>query len=268
MTGEAAQASPVSAVIIVRNAAQTLGVTLASLQELPEVVVFDNGSEDRTLEIAGSFANVAIHRGEFQGFGPTKNHAATLARNDWVLSIDADEAVSAELMANILSLDLQDPRVVYSVHRRNYFMGKCVRYAGWGNDWLPRLYHRNTTGYSPAMVHENILVPEVGREQKLRGELSHDAVREIGDFLVKVNRYSEIRRQQEKRALAAPLIFLRSIWAFLRTYLLRAGVLDGWRGLVIAVSDANGVFFKYIKPYADSRVARERPGHRSPEAKQ
>ncbi len=249
---------PISAVIIVKNAEQTLGPTLASLEDLPEVVLYDNGSEDQTLEIAGSFSNVVVHTGEFFGFGPTKNHAAALATNDWVLSVDADEAVTSELMKNILSLDLTDPQIVYTIHRHNYFMGKHVRFSGWGKDWLPRLYHRNTTGYTEAMVHENVLVPGGSREVRLQGELSHDAVREIGDFLVKINRYTEIRRRgQQKRRLSAPMIVLRSLWTFVHTYLLRGAFLDGWRGLVIAVSNANGVFFKYLKPYADIRIAKE-----------
>jgi len=249
---------PISVVIIVKNAEQTLRSTLVSLEGMPEVVIYDNGSEDRTLEIAGAFSNVVIHTGDFFGFGPTKNHAAALATNDWVLSLDADEALTSELMTNILSLDLTDQQVIYAIHRHNYFMGKHVRFSGWGNDWLPRLYHRNTTSYTEAMVHENILVPKGCRAIKLQGELSHDAVREIGDFLVKVNRYSEIRRQgRQKRRLSAPMIVLRSLWAFVRTYFFRAAFLDGWRGLVISVSNANGVFFKYMKPYADVRIARE-----------
>jgi len=257
--GSVVSSIPISAVIIVKNAEQTLRSTLTSLEGLPEVVIYDNGSEDQTLEIASSFSNVAVHTGEFLGFGPSKNHAAALAANDWVLSVDADEAVTSELMKNILSLDLSDPHVVYTIHRYNYFMGKHVRFSGWGKDWLPRLYHRNTTGFTEAMVHENILVPKESREIRLQGELRHDAVREIGDFLVKINRYSELRRRgRQKRRLSAPMIVLRSFWTFVHTYFLRRAFLDGWRGLVISVSNANGVFFKYVMPYADVRIAQEK----------
>jgi hypothetical protein len=92
---------------------------------------------------------------------------------------------------------------------------------------------------------------------RLPGPLRHAAVRDIGDLLVKVNRYSELRRRTRPVAMPAPLILLRAIWAFLRTLLLQGGFLDGWRGLVIAWSNANGVFFKYMKPYADRAVRAE-----------
>lgn len=247
----------ISAVIIVKNAEQTLQTTLESLERLPEVVVYDNGSRDRTLEIAGAFPNVSIHTGEFMGFGPTKNHAATLAKNDWILSIDADESVKPELMENIFLLNPENRQNIYAVHRHNYLMGKRVRHSGWGHDWLPRLYYRGTTTYSDAMVHENVLLPKGSREVKLQGELTHDAVREIGDFLVKINRYTEIRRHYPQRRHTTPMIFVRSLWSFLHTYFLRAGCLDGWRGLVIAVSNAIGVFFKYMKPFADTKIVQE-----------
>jgi len=249
---------PISAVIITRDSGATLRATLDALGELPEVIVYDNGSTDQTLEIAGACANVKVCTGEFPGFGPARNIAAGFATHDWVLAIDSDEVVSPGLMAGILAADLSDPRVVYQLRRRNYFMGRLVRYSGWGSDWLARLYNRKATAFDDAAVHERLLPASGGRSARLPGTLEHEAVREIGDFLVKVNRYSEIRRNQpDRRVRPAFLILLGSLWAFLRTYLFRGGFLDGWRGLVIAVSNANGVFFKYIKPYADAQRARE-----------
>jgi hypothetical protein len=194
------------------------------------------------------------------GFGPTKNRAVALAGRDWVLCIDADEAVTPELAASISALDLSDARTVFAVHRRNYFMGREVRHSGWADDWLVRLFHRQSTGYDDAPVHEKVRVAAGGRVVRLGGDLRHEAVTDVGDFLVKVNRYSEIRREQPLRLRSTALILLRSCWAFFRTFVLRGGFLDGWRGAVIAVSDANGVFFKFMKAYADERVRREREG--------
>lgn len=249
---------PISAVIITRDAAPTLRATLESLAGFDEVVVYDNGSQDGTCAIAGEFANVVLHEGEFSGFGPTKNHAASLARNDWVLSVDADERVSPDLRAGIAAADLADPAVAYSVHRANFLMGREVRHGGWGYDWLVRLYNREATGLTEVMVHEIVLPPAGGRVVRLRGDLLHDAVRDLGSFLVKIDRYSELRREDPPSASMLPLIVARSTWSFIRSYFIRLGVLDGWRGLVIAISDANGTFFKYMKPYADRAVERER----------
>lgn len=248
---------PISAVIISRNAEEKIAVTLGSLKDFAEVIVYDNGSTDRTVEIARGFSNVVVHEGDFLGFGPTKNHAASLASNDWIFSIDSDERISEELFESIAAADLSVDKIAYSVHRANYLRGKLVRFSGWGNDWLLRLYNRNSTGLTDVAVHEIVRPPVGGEVRSLQGDLVHDAVRELGDFLVKINRYTEIRREHSDRALSPVLIFLRSTWAFIRTYFLRLGFLDGWRGLVIAICDANGVFFKYMKPYADHALERE-----------
>lgn len=248
---------PVSAVVIVRDAEATLADCLASLAFCAEVVVYDNGSRDSTPAIAGQFANVRLYSGEFTGFGPTKNRAAALARYDWILSIDADEAVSAELAESLTAADLTDAAVVYSVWRHNYLLGRRVRYSGWGRDWLPRVYHRARARLTEAAVHENLVFDPGVRVLRLAGPLRHAAVRDIGDLLVKVNRYSELRRRTRPVVMPAPLILLRASWAFLRTLVLQGGFLDGWRGLVIAWSNANGVFFKYMKPYADHAARRE-----------
>lgn len=244
--------------MIVRNAESSIEAALASLAAFDEVIVFDNGSTDATEERATAFANVVWHSGAFTGFGPTKNHAIGLARHDWVFAIDADESVDAQLMAAIAAADRSDAATVFAVHRRNFFMGREVRHSGWGDDWLVRLFNHTRTGYDDALVHEKVRSIPGGRVVRLAGGLNHAAVTGIGDLLVKVNRYSEIRRQQPLRVKSPALILLRTFWAFFRTLFLRGGLLDGWRGLVIALSDANGVFFKFMKPYADERIRRER----------
>lgn len=243
--------------MITRDAEATIEAALASLAGFPEVIVYDNGSVDRTLEIAGRFPNVHIHRGSFAGFGPTKNRAAGLARHDWIFSIDSDEQVSAELMADIRAANLADGGVGYEVLRRNFFMGKPVTRAGWGGDWLFRLYDRRAAGFTDALVHENLRFLDSGRTRRLSGTLNHQAARDLGGFLVKVNRYSELRRAEGRRVLPPAAIFLRAVWAFWRTYLVQLGFMEGWRGLVIAWSNANGVFFKYMKVYADHAVMAE-----------
>lgn len=224
---------------------------------MAEVVVYDNGSTDRTQEIASRFSNVRLHTGPFLGFGPTKNRAAELANYPWVFSIDSDEALSAELADSLRRTDLSQPTVVYAVWRQNYMLGQLVRHSGWGNDWLPRLYHRGTASFSNVQVHENLAWGQGVKIARLQGPLRHDAVRQLGDMLVKVNRYSELRRELPQKAMHPGLILLRSWWAFWRTYVLQAGWLDGWRGLAIAWSNANGVFYKYLKRYVDQARRRE-----------
>ena len=246
----------ISAVMITRDAGATLAECLASLEAFPEVLVFDNGSTDDTAEIASRFANVRLERGEFTGFGPTRNKAAELASHDWIFAVDSDEIASAVLLTSLALAERDDPARIYRIERHNYFMGKRVRHGGWGRDWLARLYHRGHHRFSDAAVHESVVLDSRSRPERLEGELLHLAVRELGQFLVKVDRYSELRSQAARRVHHPVGIFFRAAWAFFRTYVLRLGVLDGWRGLVIAWSNANGVFFKYMKPYAARRAER------------
>lgn len=248
----------ITPVIIVRDGAATLAGTLDSLRQFDEVLVFDNGSTDGTRDLARAYANVRLEEGEFVGFGPTKNKAVSLARTDWILSLDSDEAPDAALLQALDQARLDDPNVAYAVNRHNFLMGRRVRHAGWGQDWLVRLYNRQRHRFNDAMVHELVELNRDSQARRLDGALEHQAVTQIGQFLVKIDRYSELRRQNASRVYPAWLVCLKTLWSFLHTYFVRLGFLDGWRGLLIAVCDANGTFFKYIKPYADRAVERER----------
>jgi glycosyltransferase involved in cell wall biosynthesis len=248
----------ISAVIITRDAARTLATTLASLRDFPEVVVYDNGSTDETLTLARQFPNVSVRTGEFLGFGPTKNRAADLATRDWILSIDADEAASDELVASLRSVDLSDSSRTYMVHRHNLFIGRDIRWGGWGNDWLVRVYHRGSTRVGDALVHEKVLVPDGTAPVRIAGALWHDNVSDIDQLLQKISYYTELRRREGRGRVYPPAwTLLRAAWSFFRSYVLLLGMLAGWRGLVIAFSDSAGTFYKHMKRYSDEQARRE-----------
>lgn len=253
--------SDISAVIIVRDAENTLRDTLNSLVKFGEVIVYDNGSVDGTIDIARSFNNIRLHTGEFFGFGRTKSHAISLAKNSWVFSIDADETVSDELRSEIDALSLNDPSIAYQVNRHNFMMGRHVRRGGWGDDWLLRLFNRDHHGFNDAPVHEKVCLGPNGCEQPLRGALNHDAVRDISQFLVKINRYSEIARHSGRKPVSLEMLILKTMFSFFRSYVLQLGLLEGWRGLVIAVSNANGTFYRYMKLLADKKISKEQAGN-------
>lgn len=250
----------ISAVIITRDAGGTLAATLESLSRFPEVVIYDNGSTDDTLAVAGEFDNVRVVQGSFDGFGPTRNRAAEFAATDWIFSIDADERPDGVLLEGLAEASLHDPASVYAVHRDNRFLGRSIRHAGWGNEWKRRLYNRTRTTWRNEPVHERLETSAGQRVERLPGRLVHDAVTDIGQFLDKTRRYSALRAG-DLPARHPFLILLSAWWAFFRTYFLRLGLLEGWRGLVIAWSNANGVFFKYMRAYA----AQREPGKRSPD---
>jgi glycosyltransferase involved in cell wall biosynthesis len=247
----------ISAVIIAHNSEETLTECLTSLLRLPEVVVYENGSTDRTAEIAAGFANVRLEQGAFIGFGPTKNKAAGFASNDWILSLDSDETVSAELIDELDALTLGDSKILYELLRQNYFMGRHVKHSGWGNDWLPRLYNRQAHSYNEAMVHENVISLPDAPVQRLQNPIRHSAVERIGQFLVKIDRYTELRMEEGSKGYGPFMSLLKAKWAFVRSYILRLGFLDGWRGVVIAWGDASGVFYRCMKCYARDQQAAE-----------
>jgi glycosyltransferase involved in cell wall biosynthesis len=241
----------ISVVIITRNAAVTLDKTLESVSDFGEVVVYDNGSDDATIDIARSHANVALHEGEFFGFGPTKNHAVSLASNDWVLSLDADEEVSPELARYLESWTPGSDKAVGVIRRDNYMMGKLVDKGGWGADWLVRLFNRNAHRFNENAVHEYVPTSANSVREKIPHPIVHNAVQHLGQFLQKIDKYSEIRRETSDKTYSPAIIVLRSFFAFFRSYILKGGFLAGWRGLVIAWNTSNGVFYKYMKIYAD-----------------
>jgi len=242
--------SRISAVLIVRDAEATLAATLDSLKDFGEVVLYDNGSRDKTREVGARYANVNLHDGVFRGFGPTRNRAAELAVNVWVFSIDADEVVSPELKASLDALDLGHAHRAYAVERWNYLLGKRVRFSGWGRQWLTRVYHRGAHRFNDAAVHEKLEIKDGDSVVRLAGALKHTAMRDAGEFLVKMHRYTMLKADESTRTYPPVIILLKTFWAFVRSYILRLGVLDGWRGLLISVSEANGVFYKYMVIYS------------------
>jgi len=245
-------------VLITRDAAATIERTLQSLVAFPEVVVYDNGSTDGTVELCRRFPNVRVVTGDFFGYGPTKNHAVSLARGDWVLSIDADEYLSEALLAELDEVRLDEPSVAYAVERHNLFFGKDVRRAGLGNNWLVRLFSRRRCRFSDVLVHEKVIVPSDCSTLRLRGALWHQACTDLNQILEKISRYSELNRRDGARARGPLNIWLRSVWSFFKSYVLDRGFLEGWRGLVIAHGSASGTFYKHMKRYADKATANEK----------
>ena len=248
----------ISAVIIVKNGQHTIEQTLRSLASFSEVVVYDNGSTDKTLELAKKFPNVKLVNGIFTGFGPTKNSAANCATNDWIFSLDADEVISAELAIEIEQLTL-NPNDIYQILRINFYQQRQVSYC-WGNDRLVRLYNRTHTAFNQNKVHEDIEKRELNVVQ-LKANLLHYPYHSISHFIHKFDQYSdEFAKQHQGKRRSSPLLAIsNAIYSFFKTYFLKRAILDGYPGLVIAFSHAATNFYKYMKLYELNRelMARE-----------
>ncbi len=244
--------TPISVVIIAKNAQETIEETLQSLQSFSEVILYLNDSTDSTKEIAKQYRNVHIVEGEFEGFGPTKNRAATFAKNEWILSLDSDEVILPELLEEIAMLTLKNEKELFVLQRDNYFLNRHVKYSGWGKDYLVRIYNRTYHQFNAKMVHEKIEPKEDAKSTLLQHSFKHNAVQDVNQFLQKIIRYSDLAAKDQKTC-SFLTVLLKANFAFFKTYFLQLGFLDGWRGFVIAVSNFNGKFFRYTKRYINCK---------------
>lgn len=230
--------SPVSAVIITRDAAAHLEAVLAAVEFCDERLVLDSGSSDGTVDIARR-AGARVEHQPFLGYGSQKNRAVALASHDWILSIDADEIVDTEARQAIVRLDLDDPRACYSIRRRTFIGDREVRHGAWGNDRVVRLFNRTTAGFKPLPVHEEV---ESGtRPIRLAGTLLHRSFTDCGEVLARSIKYARLKaaimRRKGQRASAWTLP-LRACSAFLGSYVLRSGWRDGAAGFIVALARA------------------------------
>lgn len=238
----------ISCVIIAKDAQNTIKSVLDSLQKFDDVVLYSNNSTDNTDTIVREYNNVNLIQGEFLGFGPTKNRASTYARNNWILSLDADEVLSEEFIKNIQTLNFKE-NTVYTLERTNYYKHTPITHC-WGNDKIIRLYNRRETSFTDKKVHEKIIKDGLNIET-LIGEVKHYPYSSITEFIIKLDRYSTIYAQDNVgKKVSSPLkAFLNAHFSFFKTYFLKRGFLDGYAGLIIAFSHMATNFYKYIKLY-------------------
>lgn len=238
----------ISCVIIVKNAAHSIDKTLCSLNSFSDIVVYDNGSSDGTLEIIKKYRTVTLIQGEFLGFGETKNLACSFAKNEWVLSLDADEVLSDEFLLNISKLDLQDKNI-YTILRQNYYRDIYVKHC-WGNDIIVRLFNKKLTKFTDAKVHEKVIERNFNIVQ-INGSVLHYPYNSITDFILKLDHYSSMFAQDSigKKSSNPSKAFFNALFSFFKTYIIKRGFLDGYAGLVIAFSHMATNFYKYIKLY-------------------
>jgi glycosyltransferase involved in cell wall biosynthesis len=238
----------ISCVIIAKDAQNTIKDVLDSLQNFEDVVLYSNNSTDKTNTIASKYANVNLIDGNFLGFGPTKNKAASYAKNKWVLSLDADEVLSSEFVNNLNKIALDD-NCVYSITRTNYYKKTQIKHC-WGNDILVRLYNKTKTSFTDKKVHEKIIDKDF-KVKHIDGIIQHYPYSNITDFINKLDRYSTIYANDNvgKKKSSPSKAFFNALFSFFKTYIIKRGFLDGYAGLVIAFSHMATNFYKYIKLY-------------------
>ena len=237
----------ITVTILTKNSSAYIEEVLESAKAFDEVLVLDTGSTDNTMDLARTYPNVTLHEAEFTGFGPLHNQMVDLARNDWILSLDSDEVLSPELVAEIEKFQL-DPGTVYAVSRHNYYNGRFIKCCGWYPDFQYRLFHRDKTRFTDDLVHETVKRDHM-RTVKLKGPMKHYSYACTADFLQKMQSYSELFASQNrgKRRSSLSKAIGHGLWTFFKNYLLKKGILGGREGFIISVYNANTAFYKYLK---------------------
>jgi glycosyltransferase involved in cell wall biosynthesis len=241
-----------SAIIIVKNEATNIAACLDALAFCDERVVVDSGSTDDTIALAtGRGARVVAH--EWKGYGPQKNIALSLAKGDWVLSIDADERVSPELAREIQAIIASPRHDGYEIRRVSRFLGRDMglRFP----DYVLRLFRRGRARFSDDLVHERVVCD--GSVGRVETPLQHDAVTRLEQAIDRIDRYSTASAQmliESGRRVSFMSGIGHGLWTFIRVYVLRLGFLDGKEGFLLAVANAEGSYYRYMKAWLARRA--------------
>lgn len=237
-----------SVILITMNEEGFVRTCLESVAWADEIIVVDSGSTDSTTDICREYTD-RILMTDWPGPGAQRNRAIDMATGDWILALDADEWVTPELKAEIQAV-IREPgnRVAFEMPRLSSYCGRYMRHSGWWPDRITRLFRRGSARFNAELIHDHIIVDgEVGR---LSSHLMHEAFDDMEDVLSKVNRYStdgaRVMFDHGRKASLFTAV-LHSLWSFIHTYIIRAGFLDGREGFMLAVSNAEGTYYKYIK---------------------
>ena len=243
-----------SAIIITKNEAANIADCLDSLAFCDERIVVDGGSTDDTARIAQAKGAQVVSAPQWRGFGPQKNLALSQAKGDWVLSLDADERVSAALAEEIKRAVAEGRADGYEMPRQSSFCGRPMRFSGWYPDYVLRLFRRDKARFSDAAVHERVICD--GKVTRLREPLVHFPVMRLEDALSRMDRYStagaDMLVESGRRVFFMSGI-LHGLWTFLRGYFFRGGFLDGREGFLLAVANAEGTYYRYMKAWLKGR---------------
>ncbi len=242
-----------SAIIITKNEAANIAACLASVAFCDERIVVDSGSSDATTALA-SAAGARVLNHDWAGFGPQKNFALAQAHGEWILSIDADERVPPALAAEILAKVAAPDADAYEIGRLSTFLGRPMRHSGWFPDYVLRLFRRGTARFTDDLVHERMVSD--GRVGRLTALLDHHPVLRLEDAIRRVDSYSSAGADMltgSGRRVSFASGMTHGLWSFLRAYVWRLGFLDGREGFLLAVANAEGTYYRYMKAWLSRR---------------
>jgi glycosyltransferase involved in cell wall biosynthesis len=239
----------ISAIIITKDEEQNIRECLESVSWMDEIVVLDSGSSDRTVEIAKEFTP-EVFVTDWPGYGAQKNRALDKAKYEWIFSLDADERVTPELRQEIESAISSTEHAGYRMPRLSSYCGRFMKHGGWWPDHVIRLAKRGSCKFSDSLVHESMIVD--GTLGTLSNPIIHYTYRTMDDVTMMIHRYSSASAKmmfEKGKSSSVSKAIGRSILTFIRTYLLKLGFLDGKEGFMLAISNSQLAFYKYLKLY-------------------
>lgn len=238
-----------SVIIITFNEAENIARCLESVKWADEIIVVDSGSTDNTVEICQQF-KAKIHQQTWLGYGPQKNVALQHATGEWILSLDADEQLSPELEQRIKTImSTENSKDAYQIKRPVVFYHQVIKHAC-GAEQTVRLFKRGKAQFSTDMVHEKVLVS--GSIGVIEQPIYHYSFANVATVINKMNKYTDLvaqqRYEQGKKGSIIKAV-THALWMFIRVYFLKLGFLDGRLGFVLAMSFAEGAYYRYVKLY-------------------
>lgn len=246
---------PISLVVITLNEEDNIERCLKSVSWVDDIVVLDSGSTDRTVELAKSLgARVFVE--EWRGYRDQKARAVELAKNDWVLSLDADEALSVELSYEIYQLkdNNQLNKNGYESPRLSYHLGRWIHHGGWYPDKQLRFFDRNHCHWSEGQVHERVVGQNIGQ---LQNPILHWTFRNLTEQIQTNNEYSSLAAKdlsERNKQFSVFMLVLKPVSKFVETFLWKRGFLDGLAGFIISVGAAYSMFLKWAKLYEMDQI--------------
>ena len=242
-----------SVIVITKNEASNIAACLASVSFAGEVIVVDSGSSDGTAMIAQQMGARVTTTADWPGFGRQKNRALDLATGDWILSMDADERVTPELALEIQQAMRSTTDSIFDMPRRTSFCGQWIDHCGWSPDRITRLFKRGSARFNDHLVHESLqaVMPKT-QIRSLQHPLLHFSYPTPNHYWDKLKIYSEawaIQKYQDGKSTSIGRAMASSVVAFVRSYIIRLGFLDGALGFVVCQMQAQATFYKYFQLY-------------------
>jgi glycosyltransferase involved in cell wall biosynthesis len=240
----------VTAYIIAFNEIDKISDAVRSVLWADEVIVIDSFSTDGTTEVAESLGARVVHV-PFKGYGPLRNSALSECKSEWIFSLDADErctdAVANEVREIISRRSVRHD--IFFVPRRNFFWGKWIRHSGWYPNYRqPQLFRRGALTYDDLPVHEGFVIHSGMRPGFLKNSIWQVPFKDVGEILRKADKYSALGASKlSNKHVTVWSAFGHGLWSFFKHYFLKLGILDGGPGLIIAIGNFEGTFYRYLR---------------------